>query len=202
MFESTFLKYLSIYDGVIREAITESDIELASAVFEDQVELVPNESVNTSTGNTKTVNMDQLKSMMQRYLQAGNRFELLEVHLLKQSKNQKNSNDLDMENSDDDVSSSPPDDGTIRIQYSTRTIKANADSEIRTARVILSTCGRIKSILDTPLKSDEAKPINNDESSEENHCRGAINSPEFHLFGFGSSKANSSILLTPVFRSL
>ncbi|CAJ1954105.1 unnamed protein product [Cylindrotheca closterium] len=195
VFESNFLKYLSIYDGVIRNTITENELDLASTVFEDQVRLVPKTS-----DNTKTVSMDQLKAMMQRYLQSGTRFELLEVHLLKQSKNQKNGDIFD-----DETASSTFDDGTIRIQYSARLVKANGDSEIGTTRVTLSSSGRIQSVVDAPSsKLDEEMSINSDASSEENECRSEIDSSEFHLLvGFGSSnKANSSILLTPVFRSL
>lgn len=231
-FESNFLKYLSIFDGVARDTIAENEIELASAVFEDQVKLVPiNESSSSSSvatttttstdTTTKTVNMDQLKSMMQRYLQSGTRFELLEVHLLKYGKNQKNSNDLDRDSShsdgDDGTPSSPSAENgaTIRIQYSARMIKANGDSEIGTTRVILSSSsGRIESIVDTPppskKRSDEDMPVHNDDETknEENDCRSQFNSSEFQLVGFGSSSpssnkgTSSTILLTPVLRSL
>ena len=204
IFESNFLKYLSIYDGVIRDTIAENEIDLASTVFEDQVKLVPVAPVTTGKDNTKTVNMDQLKSMMKRYLQSGTRFELLEVHLLKHSKNQKHGNDVDRDGLDDETALSPFDDRTIRIQYSARLIKASGDSEIGTTRVTLSSSGRIQSVVDTPSsKLDEEMTVNSDTSSEENDCRSEINGSEFHLVvGFGSSKANSSILLTPVFRSV
>ncbi|KAL3930203.1 MAG: hypothetical protein SGBAC_011862, partial [Bacillariaceae sp.] len=133
--------------------------------------------------------------MMQRYLKSGTRFELLEVHLLKSSKNQKNSNDLDRDSSHsgedgDETPSSPcaENGATIRIQYSARMIKASGDSEIGTTRVTLSSkSGRIESIVDTLpsiKRSNEETTINNDTSSnsnEENDCRSQSNSNEFQL---------------------
>ena len=175
LFESNFLKYLSIYDGVVRTTITDEELEIASTVFEDQINLV----CTVVPDNTRIVGREQLKRMMHDYLESGTRFELLEVHLLRNHRSRR-SIDFSVEainevttattdpittaaaaataatrrsaSATGTATTSPKE--TIRIQYSARMIQANGDSKIGTSRVTLGHTGHITTIYSNTTDMD------------------------------------------------